>query len=36
MEKDKRKLPKNFKLPDWLSVKQKFEIYIEQSLKVFL
>lgn len=27
MEKDKRKLPKNFKLPDWLSVKQKFEIY---------
>lgn len=29
MEKDKikRRLPKNFKLPDYLSVKQKFKIY---------
>lgn len=25
--KNKRKLPKNFKLPDYLSVNQKFKIY---------
>lgn len=27
MEKNKRKLPKNFKLPDYLSGNQKFKIY---------